>query len=565
MSALHTSLLSFCLVSAVAGCAVDTPESDDSGELPTTVSLMPRVDRLTLHEGRLDFVAGDLGQELPLVAESFQIEAGELALVESQADSLGIRVERFQQKRNGLDVIGGDLRITRSADNTIRSATASSWGDAVIAEHPKFGAREAKDLAMAVTDGASAANEGRLVYLFPSSGKAPALAWHYELRGARQGMPVRDDVFIDATEGGLLDRHPHVHSARLRETYDANGQEQLGQLARDEGSAPSGNADVDRAHDAAGITYDCLQALFQRDSYDGAGGALISVANFGQNFDNAFWDGVEMVYGAGFAVSDVGTHEFVHGVTERTANMVYQNEPGALNEAWSDIMAAVCDSHSNGAVSNTTWTIGEALPINALRFMNNPTQDGISSDHYSTRYLGQEDEGGVHLNSGIANLAFYLLSEGGVHPRNLSTQQVQGMGISPAATIFYRALTTYMNVNTDFAAARTATEQAAVDLFGADSSESISVSEAWAAVGVGGPPPVRSQEPPPGDDDDGTGDGTGDGDGTGTGDGDGTDPTPTTYGDVVGGCSTSGRSAPAGAALMMLALCIGLGRGRRRG
>src|SRR5690606_2501437 len=142
-------------------------------DVPGVVQLMPRVDRLAVHEDRLGFVAGDLGQELSLVAESFVIDAGELALMQSDTDLLGTEVQRFAQTRNGLDVIGGDLRITRGTDGTILSASASSWGDAAVPEHPAIAARDAMDAAMAVTEGATAASEGRLVYIFPSSGKAP--------------------------------------------------------------------------------------------------------------------------------------------------------------------------------------------------------------------------------------------------------------------------------------------------------------------------------------------------------------------------------------------------------
>jgi hypothetical protein len=185
--------------------------------------------------------------------------------------------------------------------------------------------------------------------------------------------------------------------------------------------------------------------------------------------------------------------------------------------------------------------------------MNDPTKDGQSTDHYATRYLGTEDEGGVHLNSGIANLAFYLLSEGGQHPKGTTDVEVGKIGISDAGKIFYRALAAHMNTNTDFLGARVATEAAATELFGAASPEAISVSEAWSAVGVGGPAPERPLEEPtpdptgPDDNGDGTGGGGGGGGGGGTGDG-----SQAGTGTVTGGCSAVGTSGGTGFSLMLI-------------
>jgi MYXO-CTERM domain-containing protein len=376
-------------------------------------------------------------------------------------------------------------------------------------------------------------------------------------------MPVVDDVYVDAKLGGVVDRRPRVHSARVRSTYNAGGQENSGTLARNEGSGPTGDQDVDEAHGSAGLTYDCLQTLFNRDSFDGQGQGLVSIANFGQNFQNAFWDGSKMTYGDGMGVPDIGTHEFVHAVTEYTGNMVYQNEPGALNEAWSDIISAVCQANSAGTVSSATWQLGETSILGTLRYMNNPTQDGISSDHYDSRYLGTEDEGGVHLNSGIANLAFYLLSQGGTHPAGKSSVNVLPIGIADAGQIFYLALSSHMNTNSKFLDARAATETAAAQLYGAGSSKAISVSEAWQSVGVGGPAPERLEEEPTPEDpsdpdptedptipdpsDDGTG--TGDGDGGGGGGGGGTQ---AGTGTVTGGCSAGGSGSGFGFSLLLL-------------
>lgn len=463
--------------------------------MPSAIGL-PQVNRQVGRRGRTQFVTGDLGHEVDEVAATFAVEGASLWLVDTQRDQLGYTQERHSQTQHGLEVVGGDLLITRDRGGAIQAAVGVAWDGPPSLPGNSIASSHARSAALQNTEGASTASSGDLVYVAPSDGRVPVLAWRVRVEGERDGMPVVDDVFIDAASGAVTDRHPQVYNIRNRQTYNAGFQQSWGTLARIEGSTATGDRDVDRAHDAAGITYDCLSELFGRDSYDGVGGTLVSIANYGQGYQNAFWDGQKMVYGEGFAVTDVGSHEFMHAVTQRTGGMVYQNEPGALNEAWSDVIAAVCDVHAKGTVSASTWTLGEDLSIGAIRFMDNPTADGWSRDYYPSRYTGSQDHGGVHLNSGIANLAFYLLSEGGTHPRGVTSVEVLPLGTMAAGQIFFRALTHYMGSTTDFAGARIATEQAASDLFGVGSSEVISVSEAWAAVGVGGAP-NRGGEPPP--------------------------------------------------------------------
>ena len=143
----------------------------------------------------------------------------------------------------------------------------------------------------------------------------------------------------------------------------------------------------------------------------------------------------------------------------------------------------------DGGVSPSTWDVGEDcwLDGEALRFMDEPSTDGSSRDHYSARYTGSADNGGVHWNSGIANHFFYLLSEGGTHHNSAYADGgVNGIGIDDAYQIWYRALDLYMNSSTNFSGARTATENACSDLYGASSSNCVAVGDAWDEVGVDG-------------------------------------------------------------------------------
>jgi len=171
---------------------------------------------------------------------------------------------------------------------------------------------------------------------------------------------------------------------------------------------------------------------------------------------------------------------------------VYQNESGALNEAMSDIMAAVCEAWKDKGVSAATWQVGEEIwtpntPGDALRYMDSPTKDGQSPDYYPERYTGTQDNGGVHLNSGLANLSFYLVAAGGKHPRGKTATTVPGIGIDKAGAIYQRALTTKFTANTSMAQARTLLEQAAQELYPGSCARA-SVALAWATIGVGAAP-----------------------------------------------------------------------------
>jgi len=237
------------------------------------------------------------------------------------------------------------------------------------------------------------------------------------------------------------------------------------------------------------ITYDYFMDKFGRDSFDNMGAQITSSVHVGRAYNNAYWNGSQFAFGDGdgstfIALSgalDVVAHEFMHAVTEHTADLIYSNESGALNEAMSDIFGAAVEFHAN---ENPDWLLGEDIVGSsfanpALRSMEDPTVCG-DPDHYSVRYTGTQDYGGVHINSGIINKVAYLLAEGGSH----YGVSVQGQGVVAMEEIFYRALTTYMTPSTNFAAAKLACEQAAADLYGANSAQVQSVTQAFIACGI---------------------------------------------------------------------------------
>jgi Zn-dependent metalloprotease len=161
----------------------------------------------------------------------------------------------------------------------------------------------------------------------------------------------------------------------------------------------------------------------------------------------------------------------------------------------SDVFGAMVELYADGVESINTWRIGEdaytpATAGDALRYMNTPHNApnyGYTSnddpDHYSERYTGTGDSGGVHINSGIPNHVFYLVVKGGPHA-HIPGPVVVGIGADKAARIWYKALTTYMTSSTNFAGARTATLNAAVALYGAGSLEALAVADAWTACGI---------------------------------------------------------------------------------
>lgn len=243
------------------------------------------------------------------------------------------------------------------------------------------------------------------------------------------------------------------------------------------------------AHYNGSITYDYYLNTHSRNSINGNGGTIISVVNVtddqGQSMANAFWNGQAMFYGNGGSIFyplagglDVAAHEMTHGVIQNTANLEYQNEPGAINESMADIAGAMVD--------RSNWKIGETItpddspyfPTGTMRDMANPHNGGSSfSDpsyqpmHVNEKYTGTNDHGGVHMNSGIINYAYYLLAE--------------SISKNKAEKLFYRALSVYMTQTSQFIDCRLAFEQAAKDMYGNGTTEHNAVASSFFQVGIG--------------------------------------------------------------------------------
>ena len=284
-----------------------------------------------------------------------------------------------------------------------------------------------------------------------------------------------------------------------RSVYDAEGTEDLpGTLVRDEGTAAVQDVAVNEAYDGLGDTWTLYQDVYGRNSIDDRGLTLLGSVHFGQQYDNAYWDGQQMVFGDGdgvlfnrFTISvDVIGHELTHGVTGATANLNYQGQSGALNESVSDVFGSIVKQYTlNQTAEQADWLIGAGLLAAdidgvALRSMKAPgtayddPQLGGKDPQPATMagYVHTaSDNGGVHTNSGIPNHAFYLAAVG-----------LGGNSWDTAGHVWYATLTGgELRASATFAEFASLTAQTAAKLYG--SAEQQAVTEAWTRVGVGVP------------------------------------------------------------------------------
>ena len=247
------------------------------------------------------------------------------------------------------------------------------------------------------------------------------------------------------------------------------------------------------------VTWDYYKNVHGRNGIFGTGAGSFNRVHYGSNYVNAFWDGTKMTYGDGDGVNygplvslDVAGHEMSHGVTENSANLTYSGESGGLNESTSDIFGTLVEFYAANANDPGDYLIGEEFDLAShvgFRRMDNPSSDGSSVNCWSSG-VGNLD---VHYSSGVGNHFFYLLSEGsgaktiGGVAHSSSTcngSTVAGIGRDVAGKIWYRALTVYMTSSTNYSGARTASLNAARDLYGAGSAQQNAVAAAWSAVSV---------------------------------------------------------------------------------
>jgi Zn-dependent metalloprotease len=285
-----------------------------------------------------------------------------------------------------------------------------------------------------------------------------------------------------------------------RTVYDAEHGGRLslpGRLVRAEGDPPSSDTAVNEAYDGAGTTYEFYRDVYERNSIDGNGLELVSSVHYGNRYENAFWDGAQMVYGDGGGqlfnegafthALDVIGHELTHGVTQYTAALQYRGQPGALNESFSDVFGVLVKQFAAKQEADDDeqkWLIGAGSLVpkwgRALRSMKAPgtawqgDQQPATMDDYVNLPDDNDpsnDNGGVHINSGIPNHAFYL-----------AATALGGYAWERVGRVWYVTLTDKLGPSSQFTDAATATVEVARELFGDDVERA--VTDAWTGVGV---------------------------------------------------------------------------------
>ncbi|MFN8381314.1 MAG: M4 family metallopeptidase [Anaerolineales bacterium] len=314
-----------------------------------------------------------------------------------------------------------------------------------------------------------------------------------QMRGQRRVMKSMSALMIASALPG---------SKKHRTIYDAkNGSSLPGTLVRSEGDLDSSDPAVNEAYEGSGVTYDLYFDIFGRNSVDNNGLKLDSTVHYQKGYDNAFWDGNQMVYGDGdedlpaadrlfnrFSVAlDVIGHELTHGVTQYEANLAYWDQSGALNESLSDVFGSLVKQYQRKqSASEADWIIGAGLLTSnvngvGIRSMKAP---GTAYDdpvlgkdpqpaHMNSYVRTVDDNGGVHINSGIPNHAFYI-----------TALELGGNAWEKAGRIWYKTLTDKLQERSTFQQACDLTYAAAGELYGTNSLEQQAVKKGWAEVGI---------------------------------------------------------------------------------
>jgi len=324
-----------------------------------------------------------------------------------------------------------------------------------------------------------------------------------QMRGQRQALADFVPATFRVDVGG-----------KDRVIYDAqNGSGLPGTIVRREGDGPTGDVAVSEAYDGSGITYDLFYDVYQRNSIDGNGMRLDSTVHYRTGYDNAFWDGEQMVYGDGdenlpeeerlfnrFTIAiDIIGHELAHGVTQFEAKLQYFQQPGALNESMSDVFGSLVKQFQLGqTASEADWIIGGGLltenvngvGIRSMKAPGTAYDDPVIGKDPQPAHMRDyvntiADNGGVHINSGIPNHAFYVTS-----------LELGGNAWERAGRIWYVTLKDKLTANSRFQDCANLTYQVAAELFGSGSIEQQAVQKGWAEVGLpvdgggnGTPPP----------------------------------------------------------------------------
>lgn len=528
---------------ALSRLATDMPDQaagfrayfDQKTMTPSFVKFTAKAPRIALRGDARQMAKASSRQFLNEYRELLKIDSpdDEFSLVREQSDPFGNRHFRYQHTVDGIPVWGSELMVHLREDNSAYLLNGRFQSTIKIDTTPSLTEAEAEERVKQALEISWVSGISSELMVYPMEHDAPRLAYKVDVLPA---LTERWLYFIDAHSGDVL----HRISYNQQVSVNASGADLFGNavsfrawqdganyfMVDTELPTPGTSADPIANSPASGDTiildarngegdtlyfstsdslnsgwdptavtvmdhivevYDYYKATFNRDSIDDAGKNLIAVVHLGQNRNTAFWNGNLMAFGDGDGqlfnslalCDDVAAHELTHGVVGATAALRYENQSGALNEAYADIFAAMVDRDD--------WTMGEDCTAAApghLRNMADPKaayeqQPTRMSEYVNLPNTEQGDWGGVHVNNSIPAHAAYLMAEG---------LSVKGLGTSfgreKTEQIWYRALTTYLTASSQFIDARHATLQAAEDLYGTSSPETTAVGLAWDIVEV---------------------------------------------------------------------------------
>ena len=508
---------------AVVATAVLPSEARDAGRNADAAESVLRKrlgadTRISIHHGtgQTRFIGTRAGKPIPRppglassaapqsIARAFLDQNGDLFGVANQAKQLrlvgatkatnGGSSVRFQQLHQGVPVLGGELIVGLDRTGNILHANGETLPGAAVDVVPATRASRAAEAARAVVAEERHVGVRSLETTQPElwiydpallGGPGPKetkLVWRMDVTSSSR-TDIREFALVDADTGSVVLHFDQIAEAKDRRVCNANNTQSkvpcAAPYARVEGQGPVGIADVDQAYSHAGGVYDFFKIYFKRDSIDNAGMPLVSTVKYCKNdapcpFANAYWTGEQMVYGAGWAAADdVVGHEMVHGITERSARLLYWFQAGAISESMSDVFGEFFDL-TNGVGNDgadVRWKIGEELPTGAVRDMADPTLFNDPDSMWSSLYedglddaMQVVDSGGVHSNSGVSNKAAYLMTDGGTF-NNIT---VTGMGIEKVARLYYEVLTNMLTSGSDYLDLYDALYQACSNMVGSN-------------------------------------------------------------------------------------------------
>jgi bacillolysin len=412
----------------------------------------------------------------------------ELRVAKVSKDSIGSTHVRLNQFYRGLPVFGAQL-VVHMNKRGVTAVNGHYVPDVKVDTTPSLSAAQAQAVALRQQVGAAPLTVVKTEMSIYRNGllegyRGPSvLAYSVEVT---DGKAVRDQIWVDATKGTVLNRISLSPDALNRTIYTPEYGEPFDLRHEGDPLAPgatpgtTGADPINNLYVMAGHTYNLFSSAFGRDAYDGLGHTMHSVLLVNDACPNAYWNGISTNYCPDFDADDVVSHEWGHAYTQFTHNLIYSYQSGALNESYSDIFGETADLlngvDAEGGSNNDQpmpdgqrWQMGEDVNVfnqpalGILRNMWDPTTFGQPDKTTSANYsCGSGDGGGVHANSGVPNHAYAMLVDG----KAFNGQTVQGIGFVRALAIYYRAMTVYQTPTTDFALHADALEASCDDLIG---------------------------------------------------------------------------------------------------